>query len=140
MVRVFQSWCANYRRYCCCNCRITSSIGYSLSNCNIHGCFFSSTGVNLARYLADCRGKAVTVFTWLVTCLQVYCYWITPALVTLTVYSPESPGFTVCELGLTFRLMLGAAETGVAIIGNRATSIKLTRKKPFDLNEMRFLG
>ena len=52
-----------------------------------------------------------------------------PVLVTLTVYSPESPGFTVCELGLTFRLMLGAAETGVAIIGNRATSIKLTRKK-----------
>ncbi len=47
---------------------------------------------------------------------------------TITVYSPESPGLTVCELGLTLRLILAAADTGVAIIGNIETSIKLTRK------------
>ena len=46
----------------------------------------------------------------------------------MTVYSPESPGLTVCAPGETYRLMLAAADTGVEIIGRRETTIKLTRK------------
>ena len=51
-----------------------------------------------------------------------------PVFRTITVYSAESPGFTVCEFGLTLKLMLAAAETGVAIIGSSDTTIKLTKK------------
>ena len=51
-----------------------------------------------------------------------------PVLVTLTVYSPESPGLTSKEFGETFRLILGAAETGVAINGRSDTNIRLTKK------------
>ena len=47
---------------------------------------------------------------------------------TVTVYSPESPGLTVCAPGETKRSMLAAADTGVEIIGSRETIIKLTRK------------
>ena len=49
-------------------------------------------------------------------------------LYTTTVYSPESPGLTSNEFGETFRLILGAAETGVANSGSKDTNIKLTKK------------
>ena len=53
---------------------------------------------------------------------------LSPSFLTITVYSPESPGLTVWAFGETKTETLSAAETGVAIMGIIATSIKLTKK------------